>query len=111
MILKLPESNRSYYTIGEVAEAFAVNTSLIRYWESEFSILNVKKDKRGQRRFETKDVENLKLIYSLVKEQGFRLGKAKEFLKNNLHKVNRNQEIILKLEKIKSELLGIKEEL
>jgi len=109
MIIKLP--NRDHFTIGEVAKAFEVNTSLIRYWENEFSILNVKKDKRGQRRFEIKDIENLKLIYSLVKEQGFTLEGAKDYLKKKLHKIDNKQEIVNKLESIKEELLKIKAEL
>ena len=109
MIIKLPE--KKYYSIGEVASAFGVNTSLIRYWESEFSILKPKKDKRGNRRFEEKDIENLKLIHSLVKEQGFTLDGAKEYLNNKLHKLNYKQEVIKRLEGIKEELLKIKEEL
>ncbi len=109
MILNLPD--RDHYSIGEVAKAFNVNTSLIRYWQSEFDILNPKKDKRGQRRFEEKDVENLKLIYSLVKEQGFTLEGAKEYFKKRLHKLEYKQEVINKLEAIKAELLNIKAEL
>ena len=109
MIIDLPE--KRYYSIGEVAKAFEVNTSLIRYWESEFSILKPKKDKRGNRRFEQKDIDNLKIIHSLVKEQGFTLEGAKDYLKNKLHKVNYKQEVINKLESIKGELLKIKEEL
>ena len=109
MILSLP--NRDHFSIGEVAKAFDVNTSLIRYWQSEFDILNPKKDKRGQRRFETKDIENLKLIYSLVKEQGFTLEGAKDYFKKKLHKLEYKQEVIIKLEGIKEELLKIKAEL
>ncbi|MEN8137579.1 MAG: MerR family transcriptional regulator [Bacteroidota bacterium] len=109
MIVKLP--NSKYYTIGEVAQAFDVNTSLIRYWESEFSILNPKKDKRGNRQFEEKDIESLKLIYSLVKEQGFTLEGAKDYLKNKLHKIDYKQEVVNRLESIKEELLKIKSEL
>ena len=109
MILKLP--NRDHFSIGEVAKAFGVNTSLIRYWQSEFDILNPKKDKRGQRRFEAKDIENLKLIYSLVKEQGFTLEGAKDYFKKKLHKLEYKQEVINKLEGIKGELLKIKAEL
>ena len=72
MKVELPE--KRYYSIGEVAEAFDVNTSLIRYWETEFSILNPKKNSKGNRKFTTQDIENLKHVYFLVKE------KAKEDL-------------------------------
>ena len=62
-----------YYTIGEVAEAFGVKTSLIRFWDKEFSILKPKKNAKGNRRFTPEDIRNLKLIYHLVKEQGYTL--------------------------------------
>ena len=71
-----------YYTIGEVAEMFSVNTSLIRFWEKEFSIIQPKKNKKGNRLFTPKDILNFNKIYNLVKEQGFTLEGAKNALKN-----------------------------
>ena len=59
-----------YYTIGEVAEMFNVNTSLIRYWEKEFDIIKPKKNKKGNRFFTVEDIENFNIIYYLVKELG-----------------------------------------
>ena len=60
-----------FYNIGEVAEAFNVNPSLIRYWEKEFEILNPKKTLKGTRKYNSVDVKNLKLIYNLLKNRGF----------------------------------------
>ena len=71
-----------YYTIGEVAEMFNVNTSLIRFWEKEFTIIQPKKNKKGNRLFTPKDILNFNKIYHLVKEQGFTLDGAKNALKN-----------------------------
>ena len=71
-----------YYTIGEVAEMFNVNTSLIRFWEKEFTIIQPKKNKKGNRLFTPKDILNFNKIYHLVKEQGFTLEGAKNALKN-----------------------------
>jgi DNA-binding transcriptional MerR regulator len=66
MHIDLPE--KLYYSIGEVAVAFSVNTSLIRFWEKEFDVLQPKKNAKGNRKFTPKDIKNLELIYHLVKE-------------------------------------------
>ena len=109
MHVDLPE--KLYYNIGEVAEAFEVNTSLIRFWEKEFDVLQPKKNAKGNRKFTPADVKNLELIYYLVKERGFTLEGAKTHLKENKHKTLDNFEIIRKLETVRSELLKIKENL
>ncbi len=109
MHIELPE--KRYYNIGEVAKAFYVNTSLIRFWEKEFDILKPKKNAKGNRKFTPQDVKNLQLIYHLVKERGFTLDGAKIHLKEEKQKTLNNFEIIRKLETIKTELLKIKEQL
>lgn len=100
-----------YYSIGEVAKMFDVNTSLIRYWENEFDIIKPKKNKKGNRLFTVNDIENLKIIYHLVKERGFTLDGAKKKLRENKADVINEQEIITHLENIKSFLLDLKEKL
>ena len=100
-----------YYTIGEVAELFEVNQSLIRYWEKEFDILKPQKNKKGNRLFTKQDINNLRIIYHLVKERGYTLPGAKEKLKQNREDVEKSVEIIDSLQKIRSYLLEIKEEL
>jgi DNA-binding transcriptional MerR regulator len=109
MNIQLPE--KRYYNIGEVANAFDVNTSLIRFWEKEFDILKPVKNAKGNRKFTPEDIRNLELIYHLVKERGFTLEGAKIHLKENKHKTLNQFEIIRKLELVKSELLKIKDNL
>lgn len=109
MHIELPE--KRYYGIGEVAKAFDVNTSLIRFWEKEFDVLKPKKNAKGNRKFTPEDIKNLELIYHLVKERGFTLDGAKLHLKENRHKTLNKFEIIRKLETVKAELQKIKNNL
>ena len=109
MHIDLPE--KLYYGIGEVAEAFGVNTSLIRFWEKEFDIIKPKKNAKGNRKFTPEDIKNLELIYHLVKERGFTLEGAKTHLKEEGKKTLDNFEIIRKLETIKSSLIQLKNQL
>jgi len=109
MHVELPE--KLYYGIGEVAKAFEVNTSLIRFWEKEFDVLKPKKNAKGNRKFTPQDIKNLQLIYHLVKERGFTLEGAKTHLKEEKQKTLSNFDIIQKLEKVRSELIKIKDQL
>ena len=109
MHIDLPE--KRYYGIGEVAKAFGVNTSLIRFWEKEFDALKPKKNAKGNRKFTPEDIKNLKLIYYLVKERGLTLDGAKTRLKEEKKKTLNNFDIISKLEDIKSNLIKIKDQL
>lgn len=109
MHIELPE--KRYYKIGEVAKAFDVNTSLIRFWEKEFDIIKPKKNAKGNRLFTAEDIANLKLIFNLVKERGFTLEGAKQKLKKNPDATIHHHEIISKLEAVKSELVKIKNQL
>ena len=109
MHVELPE--KRYYGIGEVAKAFGVNTSLIRFWEKEFDVLQPKKNAKGNRKFTPQDIKNLKLIYHLVKERGFTLEGAKTHLKEEKHKTLSNFDVIEKLQHVKAELIKIKEQL
>ncbi|MET6991430.1 MerR family transcriptional regulator [Sediminicola arcticus] len=109
MHIELPE--KRYYGIGEVAKAFSVNTSLIRFWEKEFDVLQPKKNAKGNRKFTPQDIKNLQLIYHLVKERGFTLEGAKTHLKEEKLKSLSTFDIISKLEGIKAELIKIKNQL
>ena len=100
-----------YYTIGEVAKAFGVKTSLIRFWEKEFAIIKPKKNAKGNRLFTQEDIQNFKLIFNLVKERGFTLEGAKQKLKKNPDEIVKNHEIISRLEAVKSALNKIKNQL
>ncbi|WP_410878898.1 MerR family transcriptional regulator [Myroides sp. DW712] len=109
MNVNLPE--KRYYSIGELAKAFDVNTSLIRFWEKEFDIIKPKKNAKGNRMFSQQDVKNFELIYHLVKERGFTLEGAKEQLKLKPKETIDNLELIKRLEYIKETLISIKNEL
>ena len=109
MHIELPE--KRYYGIGEVAKAFNVNTSLIRFWEKEFDILKPKKNAKGNRKFTPEDIKNLKFIYHLVKERGFTLEGAKIHLKEEKKQSLDKFQIIDKLEGIKAQLIKIKSQL
>src|SRR6185312_13224500 len=99
-----------YYSIGDVAAMFHENTSLIRYWENEFSILKPKKNKKGDRFFRPEDIKNLKMIYHLLRERKYTIEGAKEFIKNN-KAAGEKHEMIESLEKIKSFLIELKNNL
>lgn len=103
--------DKRYYSIGELAKAFDVNASLIRFWDKEFDILKPKKNAKGNRMFTPEDVKNLQLIYHLVKERGFTLDGARTHLKEGQKKTLDKFEIISKLESIKAQLVNIKSEL
>lgn len=109
MHINLPD--KRYYKIGELAKAFDVNTSLIRFWDKEFDVLKPKKNNKGNRMFTPEDVENLKMIYHLVKEKGFTLDGAKNKLRSNPEKLKHDHSVISRLEAIKEELLQIKNQL
>ncbi len=111
MPYKDKEVEKLYYSIGEVSKMFDVNNSLIRFWEKEFDIIQPKKNKKGNRLFTKKDVENLKVIYHLVKERGYTLQGAKDKLKDNKEDVADNVEVVEHLEHLKSFLLELKKTL
>jgi DNA-binding transcriptional MerR regulator len=100
-----------YFSIGEVAELFDVNASLIRYWEKEFEILKPMKNKKGNRLFTQQDLDNLRIIYHLVKERGFTLQGAKDKLRENREDVVNKVEAIDSLNRIKGFLLDLKEQI
>jgi len=108
MKLNLPD--KLYYSIGEVAKAFGVNASLIRYWEQEFPIIKPKKNKKGNRYFTPEDLKNLQIIYHLVKEKGYTLDGARIALTTN-SKISETVSLIDRLQFVRAELEKLKESL
>ncbi|MBL7762567.1 MAG: MerR family transcriptional regulator [Chitinophagaceae bacterium] len=110
-LIQVPEDNilfqKQYYSIGEVAGWFRVNQSLLRYWESEFDILQPRKNKKGDRFFRPVDVKNLQLIYDLLRRRKFTIEGAKDYLKNS-KKTEEKFAMIQSLEKIKAFMLELK---
>lgn len=98
---------KQYYTIGEVAEMFNVNQSLLRFWETEFDIIQPRKNRKGDRHFRPIDIKNLLLIHDLLRRRKLTIEGAKDFLKKN----KKSQErfgMIQSLQKLKSFLLEVK---
>ncbi len=105
---ELPD--KIYYRINELAKAFGVNASLIRFWEKEFGfIIKPKKNAKGERLFSKKDLESFKLIYHLVKENGYTLDGAKKKIREKRQKINKHISVIERLERIKQDLQNIRE--
>jgi len=110
-LIQIPEDEvlfqKHYYSMGEVADMFRVNQSLLRFWEAEFSILQPKKNKKGDRYFRPIDIKNLHLIYHLLRQRKYTIEGAKDFLKKN-SKAEEKFETIKKLEELKRFLLEMK---
>lgn len=110
-LIQIPEDEvlfqKHYYTMGEVADMFRVNQSLLRFWEAEFSILQPKKNKKGDRYFRPIDIKNLHLIYHLLRQRKYTIEGAKDFLKTN-SKAEEKFETIKKLEEVKRFLLEMR---
>ena len=105
------KSSKLYYSIGEVAEILQVTTSLIRFWESEFDMLHFQKNKKGDRRFTQEDINDLKAIYHLVKEKGYKLEAAKEIMRQRSKEVKNKMQTLDALHRIKDFLLTLRNEL
>ncbi len=102
------ETEKLYYSISEVSELFDLNASTIRFWEKEFEMLSPTKNKKGNRLFTKKDIENLAQIVELVKQKGYTIQGAKEQLKNRpASKKSSNEEVIAKLKEIKAKLIEL----
>jgi DNA-binding transcriptional MerR regulator len=111
MPYKEKKIEKVYYTIGEVAEMFGVNTSLIRFWEKEFDVIKPKKNKKGNRLFTKQDIDNFHIIYNLVKERGMTLKGAQKKIKDNKEDTINNFEVVKTLQSIREMLLEIRENL
>ena len=107
----MEEIEKTYFKIGEVAEMFNVNASLLRFWEKQFSEIKPFKNKKGDRYYTKNDVEIIKTIHYLTKTKGYTLKGVKEALQNNREEEDRNAQIVSNLTKIKDFLLEIKDNL
>lgn len=111
MPYKEREINKLYYTMGEVTEMFGVAASQIRFYEREFDIIQPKKNKKGNRLFTQDDIAHLKIIFNLVKDKGYTLQGARDFLKANKNEAKENQRVIDSLEKLKVFLIDVRDNL
>ncbi|MCC2599655.1 MerR family transcriptional regulator [Sphingobacterium sp. FBM7-1] len=111
MPYKEREINKLYYTMGEVTTMFGVNASQIRFYEREFDIIQPKKNKKGNRLFTPEDIANLKIIFNLVKDKGYTLQGARDYIRANKNEVKENQRVIDSLERLKKFLLEVRDNL
>src|SRR5690606_23967617 len=111
MPYKEREINKLYYTMGEVTAMFGVNASQIRFYEREFDILQPKKNKKGNRLVTPDDIANLKIIFSLVKDKGYTLQGARDYLHNNKREARENQRVIDSLHRLKAFLIEVRDSL
>ncbi|MFT4737592.1 MAG: DNA-binding transcriptional MerR regulator [Cyclobacteriaceae bacterium] len=111
MPYKEKEIEKKYFTIGEVAEELKVATSLIRFWESEFDIIKPKKNRKGNRQFTKDDIRNVKLIYHLVKEKGYTLQGARDFIQSDINEANLKIDLIESLKKVRKFLFQMRNDL
>ncbi|HOY49162.1 MAG TPA: MerR family transcriptional regulator [Flavobacteriales bacterium] len=112
MAVKNDEDNEKlFYTIGEVAARFDVNASLIRFWEKEFDSIKPQKNKKGNRLFTKEDLNNFHLIFHLVKERGYTLQGAKQKMKQNNGELEQSHEIVKNLQRVRSFLVELKNNL
>ena len=102
---------KMYYSISEVARLFDVNESLLRYWEKEFPIISPKKAGGNIRQYRKEDIENIRLVYHLVKEKGMTLQGAKQRLKMNKEKTAQTVEVVNRLKEIREELVKLRKSL
>ena len=107
MSMKNNEITKLYWSIGEVAEMFSVSKSLIRFWENEFDILRPAKNTKGERRFTAQNLEQMRIIYRLVKERGFTIKGAKQEIRENKKRIVNLRDSIVSLEKVKTGLEGL----
>ena len=109
MPYKERDIEKMFYSIGEVAEMFSVNTSLLRFWEKEFStILDLSKDSRGNRQYTPQDISKIRVLHNLIKEQGYTLEGAQKYLKENKKEAFEKEAIYTSLIKIKEQLIALK---
>lgn len=111
MALNTEKELKLFYSIGEVAEMFGVNDTLLRFWEKEFPQLNPKKGGRGMRQYTKDDIEKVRIIYNLVKVRGLRIDAARELLKHNHEGVSQSTEVVERLRAIRQKLVELKAEL
>jgi DNA-binding transcriptional MerR regulator len=111
MPYKEKKVEKLYYSIGEVSEMLEVPVSTVRFWENEFDALKPKKNKKGNRLFTQNDIKNLKIIHHLLKEEGMTLAGVRKKLTEKWDETEYKFEINEKLQKIKSILLEIRDDI
>ena len=104
------DGKRLFYSIQEVADHFAVNVSLLRFWEKEFDNISPKKTQGGTRQYTKEDVKEIEIVFRLVRDKGLTLDGARQFLKTNKPEEDRRMEVLERLNRVKKELQSLEKE-
>ncbi len=111
MALNTHKTLKKYYSISEVAEQFGLAESNLRFWEKEFPNIHPKKSGRNVRQYTVEDIEQVRLVYNLVKERGLKIAAARELLSKNKEAASNTAELMSRLQSIRKELVAISDEL
>ena len=111
MALNSNKPTKLYYTIKEVAQMMNVSESLLRYWESEFPHLRPKTTGNRVRQYTQKDIDQIKVIYNLVKVRGFKIAAARKYLQQNRAGAEKSSEVLDTLIRVRDELKDMKKQL
>ncbi|MCH8547183.1 MAG: MerR family transcriptional regulator [Cryomorphaceae bacterium] len=103
--------DKLYFSIGEVADMFGINTSNLRYWEKEFNFINPRKNRKGNRVYNKQDIESIRLLYHLTKEKGYTIEGARKVLDAQRQKVETTADISARLRRIRQELIDLRDRL
>lgn len=111
MALNTDKNLKLYYSIKEVAAMINVTESLLRFWEKEVPVIKPKTTGNNVRQYTAEDIENIKVLYTLVKIRGFKLAAAKKMLRDSKNGANGNSQIIERLVRVRDELRDMKRQL
>ncbi|MGM9871516.1 MAG: MerR family transcriptional regulator [Muribaculaceae bacterium] len=103
----MPDLDKRYYKISEVAEILGIPTSTLRFWENRFTIIKPRRTAGGTRTYSPADIEKIRMVHYLVKERGIKLDVAQEMIRHNHSGVSRRHRAIERLQSIRTQLTGL----
>ena len=107
----MQELDKKFYKIGDVSEILGIPESTLRYWESQFTIIRPKRNKKNIRYYTPNDIEIISKVYYLVKEKGLKLDAAQAQIRHNRDGVDKRFDAIEQLKDIKQQLLAFQDAL
>ncbi|MBR4573184.1 MAG: MerR family transcriptional regulator [Prevotella sp.] len=111
MALNINKNLKAFYSIKEVAKLIGVSEATLRYWETEFPFLKPRTTSNNVRQYQDKDIEDLKVIYNMVKVRGFKIAAARKMISANRAQVESQTKVMENLLDVKAQLTELKEAL
>ena len=102
----MQELNKKFYRIGDVSEILGIPESTLRYWETQFTIIKPKRNKKNIRYYTPHDIEMISRVYYLVKEKGLKLDAAQAQIRHNRDGVDKRFDAIAQLKSIREQLVA-----